>query len=186
MNLILASRSPRRKEILSKMGYTFKVVPAVQEEIFLGSDIDTALEQVALSKVEEVYKKYPEDIVIGADTIVVYDQQILLKPNTISEAIQTLEMLSGKMHQVKTAVAICSKNQKKVEVVTTNVYFRKLSYQQIDTYVQSGSCMDKAGSYGIQEVDFVDHIEGSYSNVVGFPKFKVKEFLEKEKGHIGL
>ena len=95
-------------------------------------------------------------------------------------------MLSGKVHEVKTAVALCSPNHEVVDVVTTKVYFKELSDDRINDYVNKGTCMDKAGSYGIQEVDFVERIEGSYSNVVGFPKYKVQEFLDKEKDHLGL
>lgn len=186
MKLILASKSPRRKEILSKLGYKFIVIPALKDEVFIDSSIDVALKNVALSKVKEVFEKHSNDCIIGADTIVVYGGQILQKPSSKEEALQTLRMLSGKTHQVKTAVALCSPNHEVVEVVTTKVYFKELSDEEIKSYVDKGTCMDKAGSYGIQEVDFVERIEGSYSNVVGFPKYKVKEFLEKEKDHLGL
>lgn len=186
MNLILASKSPRRKEILSKLGYTFCVIPALKDEVFKGQDIDAALKNVALSKVKEVFEKHNNDCIIGADTIVVYDGQILQKPVSKTEAFITLKMLSGKVHEVKTAVALCSPNHEVVDVVTTKVYFKELSDDRINDYVNKGTCMDKAGSYGIQEVDFVERIEGSYSNVVGFPKYKVQEFLEKEKDHLGL
>lgn len=186
MKLILASKSPRRKVILSKLGYEFTVVPALKDEIFMGSDIDVALKNVAFSKVMEVFEKHNKDCIIGADTIVVYNGQILQKPVSKEEAFQTLKRLSQKVHEVKTAVALCSPNYKMVDVVTTKVYFKELSDDMIKSYVDKGTCMDKAGSYGIQEVDFVDRIEGSYSNVVGFPKYKVQEFLEKEKDHLGL
>lgn len=186
MNLILASKSPRRKEILSKLGYTFCVIPALKDEVFKGQDIDAALKNVALSKVKEVFEKHNNDCIIGADTIVVYNGQILQKPASKTEAFKTLKMLSGKVHEVKTAVALCSPNHEVVDIVTTKVYFKELSDDRINDYVNKGTCMDKAGSYGIQEVDFVERIEGSYSNVVGFPKYKVQEFLEKEKDHLGL
>lgn len=182
MKLILASKSPRRKEILSKLGYSFEVIPATKDEIFDSNlSIDEALKKVALSKVDEVYRLYPNDCVIGADTIVVYNRTVLGKPSSKEEAFKTLKRLSGNVHEVKTAVAIHSNTQSNVEVVTTKVYFDELSDETILDYVNSGSCMDKAGSYGIQEVDFVSKIEGSYSNVVGFPEEVVLSFLQKEK-----
>lgn len=179
MKLILASKSPRRNQILKELGYEFEVVPALKDEVFENENVDEALKKVALSKAREVFKKYSDDCVIGADTIVVFNNRILQKPKSKQEAIDTLTMLSRNTHEVKTGVALCVKGISIVEVVTTKVKFRDLSKKEILDYAEKGTCMDKAGSYGIQEVNFVHSIEGSYSNVVGFPKFKVKEFLEK-------
>ena len=100
------------------------------------------------------------------------------RPKSEAEAVETLKSLSNRKHQVKTGVCIIYKNQTFLHVETTDVYFKKLSEQDIISYVNSGKCMDKAGSYGIQECDFVDHIEGDYTNVVGLPKHVVETMMK--------
>lgn len=168
--IILASKSPRRKEILSSMGYEFEIKPSVKDEVFDSSlSLDKALEKVALSKAKEVFTS-DEDCILSADTIVVLDNIVLGKPKSRQDAIDTLKSLSNRKHQVKTGVSILYKGKEISFVDTTDVYFKELSEEDILAYVDSGKCMDKAGSYGIQECDFVDHIEGSYTNVVGLPQ----------------
>ncbi len=180
MKILLASQSPRRKELLEKEGYSFIVHPAKNEEVFdLKLPIDEALEKVAFHKAEEVADLYPEYIVLAADTIVVYENQILGKPANEKDAFACLERLSGNTHYVKTGVCFLYEGKKYSFVETTEVHFRDLSDMEILNYVKSGKCMDKAGSYGIQECDFVEWIDGSYSNVVGLPMEKVKTFLNR-------
>ena len=158
--IVLASKSPRRKEILKDLGYDFIVCPAKKDEVFdLSLGLDEALKKVA-------------------DTIVCLDQKILGKPKSKEDAIKTLNALSNRRHQVKTGVCVIYKNQTFLHVETTDVYFKKLTEQDIISYVNSGKCMDKAGSYGIQECDFVDHIEGDYTNVVGLPKYVVESIMK--------
>ena len=165
--IVLASKSPRRKEILKELGYDFIVCPAKKDEVFdLSLGLDEALKKVAESKAKEVREFYSDSIIISADTIVCLDQKILGKPK------------SNRRHQVKTGVCIIYKNQTFLRVETTDVYFKKLTEQDIISYVNSGKCMDKAGSYGIQECDFVDHIEGDYTNVVGLPKYVVESIMK--------
>lgn len=160
--IVLASKSPRRKEILKELGYDFIVCPAKKDEVFdLSLGLDEALKKVAESKAKEVREFYSDSIIISADTIVCLDQKILGKPKSKEDAIKTLNALSNRRHQVK-----------------TDVYFKKLTEQDIISYVNSGKCMDKAGSYGIQECDFVDHIEGDYTNVVGLPKYVVESIMK--------
>ncbi|MCF0105466.1 MAG: septum formation protein Maf [Holdemanella sp.] len=178
--LILASKSPRRKEILKELGYSFIIHPSIGEEIFdQTKPIDEALIQVSSAKAKEVFQVYPEDLIISADTIVLLDNTILGKPESKQQAIDYLTSLSNRYHEVKTGVCILSKKGMKSHVETTKVYFKDLTQSQILEYVNSGKCMDKAGAYGIQECDFVDHIEGSYSNVVGLPKDVIKRMLEE-------
>lgn len=166
--MILASQSPRRKAILASLGYAFHIVASSKDEVFdLSLPIDDALKKVAASKALDVQSKYPEELIIGADTICVLDGRILGKPKSRQDAIDTLCALSGRSHEIKTAFCVLKKAQMICEVQTTMVYFRKLEMAEILAYVDSGRCMDKAASYGIQECDFVDHIEGSYENVVG-------------------
>ena len=177
--IVLASKSPRRKKILKDLGYEFIVCPAKKDEIFdLSLDLDGALEKVAESKAKEVQVQYPDSIIISADTIVCFEHKILGKPKTKREAIQTLQSLSNHKHQVKTGVCILYKGHVLSHVETTDVYFKNLSNLDILRYVNSGKCMDKAGSYGIQECDFVDHINGSYSSVVGLPKHVVESMMK--------
>lgn len=179
MKIVLASQSPRRKEILADLGYDFDVVPSHGEEkLDLEMGIDRAVEILAIEKAKEVQKQFPNDCIVAADTIVVLDDKVLGKPASQNEAIDVLVDLSGRKHEVKTGVCVSIKNMDISFCETTQVYFRDLNEQDILDYVNSGRCMDKAGSYGIQECNFVDHIEGSYSNVVGLPKEKMNGVLE--------
>ena len=177
--IVLASKSPRRKEILKDLDYDFIVCPAKKDEVFdLNLGLDEALKKVAESKAKEVKESYLDSIIISADTIVCLDDKILGKPKSKKDAIHTLKSLSNRKHQVKTGVCIIYKNQTFLRVETTDVYFKKLADEDILSYVNSGKCMDKAGSYGIQECDFVDHIEGDYTNVVGLPKYVVETMMK--------
>ena len=177
--IVLASKSPRRKEILKDLDYDFIVCPAKKDEVFdLSLGLDEALKKVAESKAKEVSEFYSDSIIISADTIVCLDDKILGKPKSKEDAIKTLKSLSNRKHQVKTGVCIIYKNQTFLHVEITDVYFKKLVDEDILSYVNSGKCMDKAGSYGIQECDFVDHIEGDYTNVVGLPKYVVETMMK--------
>lgn len=179
MNIILASQSPRRKEIVKSLGYEFKIIPASGEEFLeLEEGIEQAIEKLALKKAKEIQALYPNDCIIGADTVVVFKNEILGKPQTVGEAIDTLVDLSGEIHKVITGVCICLPHEDLTFSETTMVHFKVLTSEAILEYVNKGTCMDKAGSYGIQECDFVSEIEGSYSNVVGLPKEKVKTILD--------
>lgn len=180
MQLILASKSPRRRTLLSGLGYDFIVEPSLGQEVFDSSlPIDQALEQVALEKAKEVAQRHPDAIVLAADTIV-YDRGMILgKPKDAQEAFETLRSLSGRSHEVKTAVVVTGHGHTYSLVETSQVHFRALSDEEIQAYVNQGTCLDKAGSYGIQDVDFVDHTEGSYSNVVGLPIGRT-DFLLKQ------
>jgi septum formation protein len=179
MNLILASGSPRRKELLQSLGHPFVVdVPHCAEVFDLCLGLDEALEQVALTKAQAAAAAHPEDVILAADTIVVLDGQILGKPKNAKHAKDMLESLSGRDHEVKTGVALIAPWAWVTFVETTKVHFRNLSKADIEAYVASGACMDKAGAYGIQECDFVQAISGPYDNVVGLPMDKVRTALK--------
>lgn len=179
MKLILASQSPRRKQLLKGLGYEFIVDPSQSEEIFDHSiSVDAALEQVAKRKAEDVLKRHPDDVILAADTIVCDKDKILGKPKDKQEAFDTLKSLSGRSHAVKTGVVLLSKNHCCSLVETSIVHFRNLTDEEIWDYVNQGTCLDKAGSYGIQDVDFADHVEGSYSNVVGLPLTRADMLLK--------
>lgn len=181
-SLILASQSPRRKKLLEiLLGRNgFSCIPSQSEETFPEGEIDEALLKVAKTKGLEVFANHPDALVLSADTIVVDDGRILGKPKSLEEAFETLQGLSGKKHLVKTGIVLLGASEPREKVVTSEVFFKDLSYQQIMDYVQQKSCLDKAGSYGIQDTDFVDHIKGSYSNIVGLPIMDVQEWLQEE------
>ncbi len=183
MKLILASQSPRRKEILAKMGYTFEVHPSKSEEVFdLSLPLDEALKKVAYSKAKDVYDLYPDCIVLGSDTIVTYQGKIFGKPKDLDEARLFLRTFSETTHEVKTGVCVIVDDTVYVDVATTFVHFRKLNDIDIENYVQNKNPLDKAGGYGIQESDFVEWIEGSMTNVVGLPAENLEQiFIQIEK-----
>ena len=180
MRFILASASPRRKELFSLIVPEFEVIPAEAEEKF---NMSLFPEQVACSvaesKCDEVFKKNPDAVVVGCDTIVVLDGEILGKPKNRDEATATLKRLSGKTHFVITAVCIRTKYKKLLQFERTEVRFNSLSDEFIKIYVDSGSPLDKAGSYGIQDGGLVKEYFGSYTNVVGLPVTTVKKMLEE-------
>lgn len=173
MSLILASASPRRKELLSCITEDFKVIPAKNEEkIDPALSPDQAVIYVAGQKAEEVSALYPKDIVIGADTTVFCQNIPLGKPKDSDDAKEMLKMLSGKVHKVITA-AVIAVGGKAVRSFAeeTEVEFYPLSEKEIDLYVKSGEPMDKAGAYGIQGKGslLIKGIKGDYYNVMGLP-----------------
>lgn len=180
MNFILASASPRRKELLSQILPEFEIVPAQGEE---KANISLSPEQTACAlaehKCDEVFQKHPNATVIGCDTIVVFGREILGKPKDREDAFNTLKRLSGKTHFVITGVCVQNKYKKLIEFDKTEVKFNSLSDDFIKNYVDSGSPLDKAGSYGIQDGGIVEECRGEYSNVVGLPVPLTKKLLEK-------
>ncbi|MBL7996362.1 septum formation inhibitor Maf [bacterium] len=182
--IILASASPRRAQILSQIGFNFKAVPSSIEETFTNHDPVQVARELAMNKAKEVAEIYPESIVIGADTIVFLNNQILGKPASEAEAIDMLRSLSGNTHVVYTAFAIIQKcvNKQIVDFETTEVTFRNISDEEIGVYVRSGSPMDKAGAYGIQDQSavFVQKITGDFYNVVGLPISKIYHYLQSQ------
>lgn len=179
MELILASNSPRRKELLSKLNYNFTIIPSVGEEVSTARlPVDIAKE-LANRKALEVFRAHPDAVVIGCDTVVELDGKLLGKPKDDAQATQMLNALSGKTHLVHTGVCVVHKMGVWLFADTTEVVFVQLTDKQIADYVATGSPLDKAGAYGIQDSGFVSHIVGSYDNVVGFPTERVAEILNK-------
>lgn len=171
--IILASGSPRRKELLTQIGVTFEIQKAEGEEIITSSMPTEVVKELSLQKAQEVAAKYGGDIVIGADTVVAAEGQILGKPRDKEDAMRMLRMLQGKEHEVITGVAVLLKEQQKVIsfAEVTKVHVFPMTEAQMEAYVESGEPMDKAGSYGIQGkfAAYVSGIEGDYNNVVGLP-----------------
>ena len=183
--LILASKSPRRSYLLKQAGLEFSVVPSsIDESAVPLSSPETYVRVMAEAKAMDISDKYPDNWVIGADTIVLIDGRILGKPGSKSEARAMLNQLSGQAHQVLTGYAICCKIKNRIfsETVTTAVRFKNLTDQEIDWYIHTNEPFDKAGAYAIQGLGtfIVKSIKGSYTNVVGLPVCEVIEFLIKE------
>lgn len=177
--IYLASQSPRRKSLLKQIGLEFKTFNvALDEEIFAGEHPIKTVKRLSLEKLKLAEKIISDGIVITADTIVVIDGEIIGKPKTLSEAKKILKRLSGKTHFVYTGYSVknISKNKLITDYGKTSVTFRELSNSEINDYVKTGSPMDKAGAYGIQDdygALFISRINGCYYNVMGLPLSKV-------------
>lgn len=182
-NLWLASTSPRRRELLQQIGAPFQVLPGVEvdETPVAGENPAVYVERLAVAKAQAGLQIKPQDVVLGADTTVVLANQVLGKPRDQADAEAILSRLSGQKHQVLTAVAVVSQTQQLHCCVTTDVWFRPLSKQEIAAYWQTGEPQDKAGAYGIQGFGgvFVERIAGSYSAVVGLPVAETATLLQK-------
>jgi len=185
IKFILASASPRRKELLAGLGIEFDVLPSNIEEIYPS---ELALEKVpeflAELKADSLAKNYPNRDIISADTIVILENKIIEKPKDAQDAIKMLEKLSGKMHEVITGVCIIAGNKKHLFSDRTEVYFKTLTNSEIAYYVHQFKPMDKAGAYGVQEwIGYiaVEKIIGSFYNVMGLPVNKVYSILTKYK-----
>jgi len=182
--LILASNSPRRRELLAQIGLTFTIAPAdVDERIRSGEAPEDYAERLALEKARTAARQAGEGIIIAADTIVVVGGTILGKPGDAEDARRMLKELSGREHAVVTGLAVMDAATQRSSVRTsiTKVWFRDLSEREISAYVATGEPLDKAGAYGIQERGalLVERIEGCYSNVVGLPLSLLGEMLRE-------
>lgn len=170
--LILASSSPRRKEILQMAGLDYICIPSDAEEIIPdGFPVDRISEYLSGLKAESVFRSHPEDTVIGADTVVIIDGTVLGKPKSKEDAFSMLKKLSGRVHTVTTGVTIFSGHQRESFTSSTEVEFYKLTDQEIRSYIETGEPMDKAGAYGIQGYGsvLVKKITGDYFTVMGLP-----------------
>ncbi len=181
MNWILASASPRRQELLKELIPDFTVQPAKGEERVEGAPTPAELVMMlATQKAEEIVNGSGDGVaVLGADTVVALESEILGKPKDEEDAVRMLTKLSSRSHQVYTGVCIVYNGKKKVDFACTEVYFRTLTAEEIIAYVKTGSPMDKAGAYGIQDGNLVERIEGSFSNVVGLPLELCKRMIEE-------
>jgi septum formation protein len=172
MDIVLASSSPRRIELMRWAGFHFTTcIPDVDETPRSGEEGKVLVKRLATEKTLVIANRYPQKTILGADTIVMIDKKILGKPADENEAVDMIKMLSGKTHQVLTGVCIKGPNRLVIDVVHTFVTLRKLSEKQIKHYVDYGESLDKAGAYGIQGIGMVlvERIEGSFTNVVGLP-----------------
>ena len=187
MRIILASKSPRRKEILQKLGIDFEViVPDVDENV---GDLapDKTVEAISEKKAKAVLKKLADKkdtLIIAADTVVNIEGKILGKPKDENDAKEMLKTLSGNTHTVLTGFTLCCNGRIFTSHEETRVKFKELSDSEIENYVNTGEPLDKAGSYGIQgkAIVFVEGIKGDFFNAVGFPIFRICEKIKSEFG----
>jgi septum formation protein len=186
-SLVLASASPRRRELLTQAGFVFSVHPAhIPEDLLPGEEPIAYVTRLAREKAEAVFRElsgdraYVDLAVLGADTTVTLDGHILAKPEDAADAARMLRMLSGRTHRVITGVAVVTARRVEVAAEVTAVRFLALSEAEIAAYIATGEPMDKAGAYGIQgrAAQWIPRIEGCYFNVVGLPLALVGAMLE--------
>ena len=183
--LLLASGSPRRAEILRAVGWSFEALATnIDETMRVGETAEDAVQRLALGKAEAAAKLNPGALVLGADTTVVVDSQILEKPRDNGDARRMLRLLSGRWHDVLTGVALVRNDRRAVAYERTKVRFCSMSDEEIDWYVQSGEPMDKAGAYAVQGRAslFIEEIRGDYWNIVGLPVRLVYKLVNERSG----
>ena len=192
--LILASASPRRAALLSQIALTFNIHPSDAVEpphnVYANKPASEVTQELALLKASSVTQHYDHGLIIGADTLVSLDGELLGKPTDDANALAMLTRLSGTRHEVVTGVALidAATGRDSVWAETTQVYFRELHSTEITAYIASGEASDKAGAYGIQGrgAAFVRRIEGCYFNVVGLPLASFVEHLSKFQSNVGI
>ncbi len=178
--LILASSSPRRRELLHQLGLEFTVVTAdIDETPLAGEDHTSYTLRLADAKARAVLAQYPDAVIIGADTTVAVDDQLLGKPLDAQDAARMLRLLSGRSHHVTTAVAVLTRKETLIAAETTRVFFSALTEEDLAAYIGTGEPFDKAGAYAIQgrAAQWIPRIEGDFSNVVGLPLARLAEML---------
>lgn len=181
MKYILASASPRRKELLKEILSDFEIVPANTEEVLnLNKGIYKAIEDIALEKALDISVSYPDDITIGADTVVYCDNEVMLKPVDFDDAFRILKKLSTSKQSVITGVAICKDTCCKTFYDETIIEFQNMDDEWITNYINSNKPYDKSGSYGIQEIEqkYIKSITGDITNVIGLPVKRLKAELK--------
>ena len=182
--IILASASPRRRELLSKIGLEFEVIPSncdekLSDDIFSYEKIET----LALNKAKDVINKVDDGVIIAADTVVVLDGKILGKPHSKQEAREMITALGGRTHEVITSIAMIDVKKEKILVksTSTKVTFRKIEPEEVEQYISTDEPYDKAGAYAAQGLAaiFVERIDGCFNNVVGISVFEVHRMLKE-------
>ena len=180
--VILASKSPRRKQLLSLLNIYFETIPAeIEEKIDLNNNLVKEIEKLSYQKAMHVYEKHQDALVIGSDTIVKIDNVVLGKPKTYDEAIKMLKSLSNKTHEVVTGVSIINKGNAETFSSIAKVTFYELSDKEIEDYVKTNEPMDKAGAYAIQGIGakFIKSIDGDFYTIMGLPIGELYHRLQK-------
>ena len=183
--IILASSSPRRKELLEQVGLKFEIFsPDIDESVCIGESADHYVQRLAQQKAQAILAQFPDAIVIAPDTSLVLDHKIIGKPESKQHAFEIWTALSDRQHDVLSGVCVrsseCDPNTIQSMVVRTKVYFQKLSQLDMEQYWATGEPIGKAGAYAIQgyAAQFIPRIEGSYSNVVGLPLYETLQLLK--------
>jgi septum formation protein len=182
--LVLASASPRRQELLRNAGIAFEVHPAhIVEDPLANEPPQACAERLAREKALAIARLRPNDVILGADTVVVIDEQILGKPLDAADAARMLRLLSGHTHRVITGVCLVSRGDVAVASECTSVVMSEIAEREIADYIATGEPMDKAGAYAIQGIAsrWIPRIEGDYSNVVGLPVGRVYRMLRERQ-----
>ncbi len=182
MELILASQSPRRHEVMAWMGISCETVVCTEpESVPEGLSVRETVMHLAEQKASYALRLHPDACVIGADTVVELDGEIIGKPRSAEDAVRTLHRMQGRGHTVYTGIAVLKRGYADIRCVTTNVRFRPMTDKEIRWYVSTGDPLDKAGSYGVQGLGsvFVDSVDGNYFNVIGLPAPVLYEMLLK-------
>lgn len=185
MKIILASASPRRQELLLKANVSYEVIPSNVDEVFNHNiSVEDAVMDLAYQKANDVFNKHKDSLVIGADTIVVIDNEVLGKPKEYKDAVRMLNKLQNNTHYVITGVVLLTKEKVVKFYEKTKVVFKPMTQSDIDTYISEENVYDKAGSYAIQgeAMKYIDYIEGDYYNVIGLPIDRLIEELKKLEG----
>lgn len=182
--IILASTSPRRKQLLEQIGVEFTVEqPYFDEDVLLALPPNELVQAYARGKATDVAIRFPEAIVIGGDSMVLFDGKLMGKPKSEQEARDVLRMLSGKSNEILTGLAVMCKatGQEFVLMSSAKVYMAEISDEEIDEYIASGEPMDKAGSYAVQDrgARFIERIDGDYGAAVGLPVSQVWRLLKQ-------
>lgn len=180
--VILASKSPRRKQLLSLLNIDFETIPAeIEEKIDLNNNLVKEIEKLSYQKAMHVYEKHQDALVIGSDTIVKIDNVVLGKPKTYDESIKMLKSLSNKTHEVVTGVSIINKGNAETFSSIAKVTFYELSDKEIEDYVKTNEPMDKAGAYAIQGIGakFIKSIDGDFYTIMGLPIGELYHRLQK-------
>lgn len=179
--LILASSSPRRHELLSLLGFDFSVVKPDIDETYADASPEQYVSRLATEKACAVLSRYPDNLIIAADTTVVLSGNVLNKPINRDDAADMLRQLSGNTHQVLTGFCVANTSQSVTRVVASDVTFRTLTEGEIRAYCETGEPDDKAGAYAVQGIGaaFIERLDGSYSGVMGLPSFALCEVLRE-------
>ncbi|EZQ01320.1 Maf family nucleotide pyrophosphatase [Acinetobacter sp. Ver3] len=181
-NLILASSSPRRKELLAQLGLKFDIFsPEIDESVHDGEQAHDYVRRLAEQKAQVVLAQFPDAVVIAADTSLSLDGQIIGKPDSKQHAFEIWQSLSGRQHEVLSGLCVASQHKTISTVVSTKVDFQSLSHHDMEEYWSTGEPVGKAGAYAIQGIaaKFVPRIEGSYTNVVGLPLHETSQLLNQ-------
>jgi septum formation protein len=185
--IILASASPRRRELLTQIGLKFEIMPSHKEEVMSGVSPAQTVMELAVQKAEDIFEQTTaekdEVLVIGADTVVAVDENILGKPKDEADALRMLLLLQGRTHQVYTGVCLKTSGKSQVFYGKTDVSMYPASEEELRAYIRTGEPMDKAGSYAIQGLGsvFIREIHGDYNNVVGLPVAEIWQRLRKDE-----